>query len=379
MKKLSAIILVAAMLLCSSVVSVGAIGPVLTYKISYGETITVSIPDSKLFGFAIVEYIPEESGYYAFSSSSDGIDPYCMLMDGKEAEVLEINDDCNGLDFCLKYEFKAGKLYYFAVYNSYGAAEFDVTLGCSHSFIDGICENCSEACAHSPIRDNFGYCECGTEFYGTDINDGDTFSYNYDEENEWNNIFRFVPESDGVYVFSSESDEELSDPAIDIYNEEKEYVDFADDENGYDFYLACEFQAGKTYYIVLSDYSEESHEINVTVKKAIHEAEDGSVHDLIATPEIYPTCTEVGYTQGLFCEICDEYIYGHEEIEVEPHWDINGDGYCEMCEGEVPLPDCSHICHSNNKVISFIWKIINYFNKLFYINPFCECGCYHFY
>lgn len=41
-------------------------------------------------------------------------------------------------------------------------------------------------------------------------------------------------------------------------------------------------------------------------------------------------------------------------------------------------PSCSHICHSTNKFLSFIWKIANFFNKLFGIKNTCACGAAHY-
>lgn len=380
MKKILAVTLVVTMVLCSFVVSAGAIGPDFIYEIRYGETITVNVPDSLLIKFAMVEFVPEKSGAYALTSSSDNdlYDPYCMLMDTDDMTIVASDDDYYGYDFCLKYYFEAGKTYSFAIYNYEGPAEFDITLGCAHNYIDGFCEYCSEECPHIPHIDNFGFCLCNKVFAGTDIYENDTITYVCDASDEMGSIFRFIPSEDGAYVFSSLSDPEFADPSIEIYDEEFIYIGSADDENEYDFSLAIDLQAGKPYYVFLYDYSEGGQEIEITVKKAEHEAEDGSIHSLTATPEIPPTCTESGYTQGLYCEECEKFISGNEEIEMTDHWDFDGDGRCEMCDGEVPLPDCSHICHSNNKVVSFIWKIVNFFNKLFRVNPICECGCYHF-
>jgi hypothetical protein len=43
-----------------------------------------------------------------------------------------------------------------------------------------------------------------------------------------------------------------------------------------------------------------------------------------------------------------------------------------------PRPEsCTHICHSSNPVLKVIWKIVNFFNKLFKINKTCSCGEAH--
>ena len=45
-----------------------------------------------------------------------------------------------------------------------------------------------------------------------------------------------------------------------------------------------------------------------------------------------------------------------------------------------PRPEpqgCSHLCHSSNPVLKILWKIVNFFNKLFKINQYCACGAKH--
>lgn len=44
---------------------------------------------------------------------------------------------------------------------------------------------------------------------------------------------------------------------------------------------------------------------------------------------------------------------------------------------EKPEDNCSHICHKSG-FFGFIWKIVNFFSKLFGINPVCECGSVHY-
>lgn len=44
---------------------------------------------------------------------------------------------------------------------------------------------------------------------------------------------------------------------------------------------------------------------------------------------------------------------------------------------EAPEESCSHMCHKDG-FIGFIWKIVNFFQKLFGINPVCECGERHY-
>ena len=38
---------------------------------------------------------------------------------------------------------------------------------------------------------------------------------------------------------------------------------------------------------------------------------------------------------------------------------------------------CNHMCHQGG-FLAFFWNIINFFNKLFGLNPFCGCGVAHY-
>ena len=38
---------------------------------------------------------------------------------------------------------------------------------------------------------------------------------------------------------------------------------------------------------------------------------------------------------------------------------------------------CTHMCHQGG-FLGFFWNIINFFNKLFGLNPFCGCGVAHY-
>lgn len=50
----------------------------------------------------------------------------------------------------------------------------------------------------------------------------------------------------------------------------------------------------------------------------------------------------------------------------------------ELMEKIDLIKNCEHICHSNNRFLSFIWKIANFFCWLFKIVPVCECGLAHY-
>lgn len=38
---------------------------------------------------------------------------------------------------------------------------------------------------------------------------------------------------------------------------------------------------------------------------------------------------------------------------------------------------CDHMCHQDG-IMGFFWEIVNFFSKLFSLNPVCECGVAHY-
>ena len=49
-------------------------------------------------------------------------------------------------------------------------------------------------------------------------------------------------------------------------------------------------------------------------------------------PASDPTCSKYGYTAGVYCHDCREYLSGHDWIgEKLPHTDENSDGICDIC------------------------------------------------
>ncbi len=126
----------------------------------------------------------------------------------------------------------------------------------------------------------------------------------------------------------------------------------------------CEYKGYTTYTCecgdsYVSDYVNEnghSHTVNVTA----------------------PTCTDKGFTTYT-CECGDSFV--DNITDVIDHKDNDGDEFCDYCDeflgSEEEENKCSHICHKSG-FMGFIWKIINLFQKLFGINPVCECGKAHY-
>ena len=109
--------------------------------------------------------------------------------------------------------------------------------------------------------------------------------------------------------------------------------------------------------------------------------------------ETISTCTQSGFTSGTFCKDCETWISGHNAIPVTSHKDKNNDYKCDFGCGyefekpapEVPeepdtpdIPDepCTCKCHGNT-IQQLIFKITNFFQKLFGKNKICACGVKH--
>ena len=124
------------------------------------------------------------------------------------------------------------------------------------------------------------------------------------------------------------------------------------------------------------------------------------------------TCSQKGLTEGKQCTVCNEITVKQEVIEKLPHnykvvvtdATCEADGYktrtCSVClASEVVevykatghnfvngkctncnsnnIHNCSHLCHKTG-FIGFIWKIINFLNRLFNLQQYCDCGMLHY-
>lgn len=347
------------------------------YEIEYGDTLTITTesPDG-----VFVKFIPEKSGKYIFRTESDGIDTAAYLYDSNGEELFgDYKDDTEeSNDFILKYEFEAGKVYYLNVFVYNGeSASFDLVSECGHNFEDGSCLMCGKICTHDEI-DFLGYCPCGEVFLGTDIKDGDEFDIENEDASDifW---FRYIPEISGFASFKSVS--ENTDPDCSLYDSEGEWLTDSTDENDLDFDLVYYFEAGETYYFSTFNWYPQS-AFSVTLNRLSHTSDEGIEHELDFVEGTYPNCTEYGYTDGLYCNECKEFFYGHKELplDAEYHIDDNSDEICDLC-GKKTTEDeeeCSHICHSDNWFLNIIWKIVRFFTSIFRIKPYCECGAAHY-
>ncbi len=371
MKKLVSLLTVIFMLL--SVFSVAVSASEADYVISNGEVLTVSIPE---YGCKTVEFTPEEDCALVLTSyaASEHIDPYCELLDA-DGEVCKKSDDYKGYDFALKYSFTAGETYTFII-GLYGtdAAEFDIAFECAHSYKDGVCALCGEECDHEIVC--FESCACGEVFNGTILEVGDEVVMEYTYQDLY---YRFVPDASGIYSFYSMiGASEEGDLQCYLYDSEGQWIKEHDDisDDNYNFNLFYYFEEGEVYYFEVYSYNENvSHTLRLDF---VQHTVEGEVHEVEYVEGVSPTCIEEGYTDSVYCHTCEEYILGHESLGFWIHEDDDWDALCDVCGAEIDYgSNCEHICHSDNWILSRIWKIILFFQRLFNINPYCTCGAVH--
>ena len=91
-----------------------------------------------------------------------------------------------------------------------------------------------------------------------------------------------------------------------------------------------------------------------------------------------PTCTENG-VRTRTCTVCKKTETA--SISATGHIDTDNDGTCNNCGADLgtkdPSSSCSHMCHKTKGISKFFWKIFNFFNKLFKIKQYCDCGAKH--
>lgn len=163
------------------------------------------------------------------------------------------------------------------------------------------------------------------------LTEGELHGVNIVEAFEETVTFVFTSDETAEYVLNSfynEEDDDI-DPFVTIYDEDGYEIANGDDTGLEDLNFTVRFvaEAGQVYYIELASFlGDDSFDIMI--------------------------------------EACDE----HTEC-----FDNDYDAYCDWCDELL----CDHICHKGG-ITGFFWKIINFFNSLFFINPFCECGAWHY-
>ncbi len=149
-------------------------------------------------------------------------------------------------------------------------------------------------------------------------------------------------------------------------------------------YNNVELEPGKAFSLDVKDddYSSNNYDITVNENETIKPDSDSfSVHR--ASPGDWEvqraaTCTKTGLSVKK-CTVCGE-IVETKETRALGHVDDNGDKICDRCGEDITdiQKNCKHLCHSSNRFLKFIWKIVNFIHRIFGINKHCSCGLKHY-
>ena len=297
------------------------------------EPVSVTVSETKS---TVLKFVPEKTAkYYVVSYAADDVDPYAIIEDVANNDILTIDDTEDDYNFFAKYEFVAGNVYYITVCSySEGTATFDVVLECVHTFEEDVCTTCEMVCDHTTEGKRFNTCECGKESDCRAIAIGYKINTIVDASKPvW---YRFVPDEDvSAVLYSDVYDYEAVsgfDVSAKIFNADGDEVAYNDDCCGsYDFAVFYTFEAGEAYYLEISSYYEEL-EVDFFFVLAQHTTEDGEVHDVVFVPSnSNDVCLGAVYTDGVYCAECDYYFIGHEETDNRFCCDDDLDNYCDYC------------------------------------------------
>lgn len=110
-------------------------------------------------------------------------------------------------------------------------------------------------------------------------------------------------------------------------------------------------------------------------------------HEYIDCKAVAPTCEADGHSAYLKCVDCGavkDKITAAEDpsYAATGHSDADSDGKCDECykllyETEDGEKSCGCICHKESWIMRIIYKILNFFWKLFKISKTCNCGAVH--
>ncbi len=103
-------------------------------------------------------------------------------------------------------------------------------------------------------------------------------------------------------------------------------------------------------------------------------------HYWLEQPAEVSTCEKAGHSAYYRCVVCREE---RDRVNYEPlgHADNDGDGKCDECNSAFyadGAKTCGCLCHKEGWFMQLIYKIVNFFWKLFKINHSCSCGATHY-
>ena len=89
-----------------------------------------------------------------------------------------------------------------------------------------------------------------------------------------------------------------------------------------------------------------------------------------------------GRCKTMFADEAGTEVITSVVVPVKAHADNDGDGKCDECYRVLYSNDdgegsCGCICHKDNFLMKILYKIVNFFWKLFKISKSCECGAVH--
>lgn len=141
-----------------------------------------------------------------------------------------------------------------------------------HDWDNGVCDGCSEVCGHTDedFDEKCDVCEFDIEYKEVEADETNTV---YIPEEYGEIVVKFTPTESGWYAVVSDNggDDENNDPYVTVFDANGEKIKYDDDsdyEDTYNFYCEFEAEAGKTYYIVLSNYDGDV-EYDYTIQKHI--------------------------------------------------------------------------------------------------------------
>ena len=176
-----------------------------------------------------------------------------------------------------------------------------------------------------------------------------------------------------------------------------EVPDTASCTEGYDLIYTCECTATKTESVPAKghDYTETVTEKAATCTEAgskttvktckvcgntetVSETIKALGHDERTIKGVAPTCSTDGTTDYIYCNRCDIVIQNSTKLPATGCEDENHDGFCDDCGTYLRTNEdgtnCNCICHKKNIFMRILYKILNFFWKLFKIEKTCACG-----
>ncbi len=329
------------------------------YTIELGETITVNIPDG---GYVNCKFTPAEDGTYVVYSDmgESDLDPYVDVYDADGNEIAgDDSDYADTYDFYCLFDAEAGADYWFRIdlYDTGKAEEYAVTVV---KFAE---------ITHQPTAD---------EPY-VEVTEG------ADAEYQWYKIGDSLAELTDEYAKPRGDYQYAGNFAT--YDSANGWtgVYTGYDEGSYKEYNFFEVMLPEGQTIKMtSDTDAVEHGIWCICGESDEVWEDVNAND---TVEFTADHACVYNTWG-FCE-----QEPHLKAEMPEMKKVNTDAELKAkeagtyvclvtfdgCRFEISdeVEVCNHMCHQGG-LLGFFWNIINFFNKLFGLNPFCGCGLAHY-